>query len=58
MIYQTWVKELQSEFPSLQFSAALAALAMLVSCNRPDYETVWDVSNRVCDRLLESPRSH
>ncbi len=58
MLYKTGFTDLQNEIFSLHFVTALTALAMLVSCNKPGYETVWDVSNRVCDRLLESPRFH
>jgi hypothetical protein len=43
--------DLIAGFPSLQFDLlALTTVALFVH-NKPD-DTVWDLSNRVCDRYL------
>jgi hypothetical protein len=34
----------------------LSALAALILCKQASFDTVWDLSNRVCDRYLPQIR--
>ncbi len=44
--------DLIAGFPSLHFDLlALTAVAIFAQ-NNPDHDTVWDLSNRICDRYL------
>lgn len=48
---------LASSLPHLRLDTVIAALATLVCTNVADYDTVWDLSNRVCDRYMTERKS-
>ena len=46
-----------SSLPHLRLEIVIGAFAALVLSSGNDYDTVWDLSNRVCDRYLAERKS-
>lgn len=52
----SFVSSLLAALPLFQFDFLLASIALgRIARNAPEYETVWDMANRVCDRWLPQP---
>jgi hypothetical protein len=46
-----------TSLPHLRLEILVSALASLILSNGKEYDTVWDLSNRVCDRYLAERKS-
>ncbi len=51
MLNQVRLQDVFSRFPLLH-ADLLPLIATLLTLIDRDYETIWDLSNRVCDRYL------
>jgi hypothetical protein len=39
-------------FPSVEFDLLVLTAVALFAHDKPHHDTVWDLSNRICDRYL------
>lgn len=46
-----------ASLPHLRLEILISAVAALVLSSGTDYDTVWDLSNRICDRYLPERKS-
>ena len=44
--------DLIAGLPSLQFDLLALMAVALFAQNKPEHDTLWDLSNRICDRYL------
>jgi hypothetical protein len=52
MFFQLLFAEHIARLPLLQFDVLVLTALALFNYNTNDQDTVWDLSNRVCDRYL------
>jgi hypothetical protein len=52
MFSQLLSTELTARFPSLQFDMLVCTTLALFSSNASPDDTIWDLSNRICDRYF------
>ena len=52
MFFQVFLPEGIGGLPSLQFDVLVLTAMALLNYSTSDQDTVWDMSNRICDRYL------
>jgi hypothetical protein len=55
MFFQLLFTEHIAGLPLLQFDVLVLTALALLKYNSNDHDTVWDVSNRICDRYFPKP---